>query len=118
MLHYASKNTPEFWKTWNKKMQRNVEKDVFINGTNDGVSVANEFASHFESVYCDSSSNAEARDDFGSLYSNIYTSQSNTLNNITPDLITVELVDKCIRKLKLGRASGPDDLCTENLVYA
>ena len=32
--------------------------------------------------------------------------------------ITVELIDKCLRKLKTGKACGPDDLGTEHLLYA
>jgi len=32
-------------------MQNNVEKDVYVNGTNDSVSVANGFADVFRSVY-------------------------------------------------------------------
>ena len=32
--------------------------------------------------------------------------------------LTVELIDKCVKKLKLGKAYGPDDLCAEHLLYA
>ena len=31
------------------------------------------------------------------------------------DKVTVELVDRCLRKLKIGKACGPDDLCAEHL---
>ena len=34
------------------------------------------------------------------------------------ELVNVELTDKCIRCLKLGKASGPDGLCSENLLNA
>ena len=34
------------------------------------------------------------------------------------ELVNVELVDKCLRGLKLGKASGPDGLCTESLLNA
>ena len=33
-------------------------------------------------------------------------------------IVSVELIDKCIRKLKLGKASGPDELSAEHLVHA
>jgi len=46
MQHFASKNTLEFWKSWSKKMHRNIEKDVFINGSNDGATVSNAFAQY------------------------------------------------------------------------
>jgi len=31
---------------------------------------------------------------------------------------TVEPTDKCVKKLKLGKVCGPDDLCAEHLLYA
>ena len=39
-------------------------------------------------------------------------------NHITSDIdrMSVELVDKCIRDLKKGKACGPDGLCSESLV--
>ena len=33
-------------------------------------------------------------------------------------MLNVELIDKCIRSLKLGKACGPDELSAENLVHA
>jgi hypothetical protein len=35
-----------------------------------------------------------------------------------PKLITVELINKCLDNLKLGKACGPDDLGPEHLLYA
>ena len=32
------------------------------------------------------------------------------------DKISVECIDKCLRTLKLGKACGPDDLSTENVI--
>ena len=34
------------------------------------------------------------------------------------NLINVELVDECIRQLKLGKACGPDGLMAEHLLFA
>ena len=33
-------------------------------------------------------------------------------------MIDVELIDKCLRNMKRGKASGPDGLCCESLLYA
>ena len=33
-------------------------------------------------------------------------------------IVNVELIDKCFRKLKLGKASGPDALSAEHLIHA
>jgi len=32
--------------------------------------------------------------------------------------ISVELIDRCLNKLKMGKVSGPDDMSTEHLRYA
>jgi len=34
------------------------------------------------------------------------------------DLVNVELVDKCLRDMKLGKTGGQDELTAEHLVYA
>jgi len=46
------------------------------------------------------------------------TSFSNKSNNFDQSAISFELIDKCIRDLKLGKASGPDELMAEHLKYA
>src|SRR5438132_10316787 len=40
--HFANKDTPSFWKSWSKKMNSNGCKDVYINGSNDNLKIANE----------------------------------------------------------------------------
>jgi len=32
--------------------------------------------------------------------------------------VDVELIGKCVKKLKLGKTCGPEDLCAEHLLYA
>ena len=32
--------------------------------------------------------------------------------------VTVDLIDQCNRKLRKGKACGPDNLCAEHLIYA
>ena len=118
MQHFLTKNSPEFWKSWSKKMHRNVQKEVFVNDSNDGATVANAFAQSFESSYCTSSSNAAAKAEFEAHLSNANNVVQHDVHNITPSLITVELVDKCMRKLKLGKAGGPDGLSAEHLINA
>ena len=115
--NYLSKNTSDFWKSWGKKVHRNIEKDVFLNGSNDSSAVANAFAQHFEAVYCTSSAAADAKNEFESHFNECNLAQLSP-EDISPAQITVELVDKCLRKLKLGKASGPDNLSAEHLLNA
>jgi hypothetical protein len=107
---------PEFWKTWSSKFRQNALKDVYINGTNDGVSAANSFANHFNDVYQKASANGANSPDIQLLLENYSGKEFNS--NELNDLINVELVDKCIRQLKLGKACGPDELSVEHLVNA
>jgi len=112
--HFLNKQIPEFWKTWAKKFRKNANSDVFIDGTNDGEYVANAFASHFNKVY------SSAADDCHSIkrpFMSVIEEHDDNATNISND-ITVELVDKCIQRLHVGKASGPDDLSSEHLKYA
>jgi len=43
---------------------------------------------------------------------------SEQVNTDCVNYVTVELVDRCIRKLKKGKACGPDNLCAEHLLFA
>jgi hypothetical protein len=60
--HFLNKKIPEFWKCWNAKFRRNVEKQVVINGHSNDIDIANEFANHFGSVYATSPIEAAAKD--------------------------------------------------------
>jgi len=52
---------------------------------------------------------------FENLCSSFYAASSNDTVSHTID---VEIIDKCLQKLKQGKASGPDDLTSEHLIYA
>jgi len=112
--HFLNKRMPEFRKTWAKKFRKNANNDVFIDGTNDGQYVANAFASQFNKVY------SSVADDCHSIkrpFMSAIEDHNDNATNISND-ITVELVDKCIHRLHVGKASGPDDLSSEHLKYA
>jgi len=116
-FHYSNKNMPDFWKTWNARFRKNIVKQVHINGCNNDGDVANVFASHFQSVFYNSD------DDQSAKYSYLHKRDECIKNGLQSsieciDKITVELIDRCIKKLKLGKACGPDDLCSEHLLYA
>lgn len=113
--HFLNKNIPDFWKCWANKTHNNVVKDVYVNGSNSESHVATSFADHFEAVYHDCSAGDNAKLEFDKLIA--ASAQTMGAPSITSHF-SVELIDKCIRKLKLGRASGPDELCAEHLLYA
>ena len=73
-----NKKMPEFWKTWNSKFRKNVNKQVIINGYTDDLGIANEFASHFSQVYYKSADDAVSREAFLSDRNERIPSQANS----------------------------------------
>ena len=94
-------------------MHSKVDNDIFIDGSNDYVHVANAFATQFKSVYYNSADDGNAKSEFYNLVSQM----PDDVTNLS-SLLSVELIDACIRKLKLGKAAGGDGLCSEHLIYA
>jgi len=115
--HFRNKRMPEFWKTWSRKFRHNATRDVYIDGSNDDIYVANAFANHFNRVY--ESAAVDASNDCNNikLVLDGIVGENLSDSDVT-NLITVELIDKCIRQLKLGKACGPDGLMAEHLLYA
>ena len=114
--HFLNKCIPEFWKSSSGKFKQNIAKDVFINGSNKDLDVANGFADHFKAFCSNSNYVTEAKSEFEALLTSV------SCDNFDADklrsLVSVESMDKCIKKLKLGKASGPDGLSAEHLVHA
>ena len=54
----------DFWKTWNKKMYKNANHDVYVNGSNDNATVGNAFLNHFNSIYYDSGEDTIAKNEY------------------------------------------------------
>ncbi|MFI5407479.1 MAG: hypothetical protein ACHQ1D_13325, partial [Nitrososphaerales archaeon] len=106
------KDSESFWKCWSSKLRHTTPKGITVNGSSDDKIIADAFAQHFQSVYCNSFDNAHAKSEFHNLF--------DTLEDTNPidDLVTVQLVDSCIHKLKQGKASGLDDIYAEHLLNA
>jgi len=79
----------------------------------------------FQSVYASSRSEAVS----GSLFSSVGHKDNVTSDigddcvdteipslNFVPSLLAAKLIDECIKSIKLGKASGPDDLTVEHML--
>ena len=108
-----NKRIPEFWKSWSSKFHQNVTNDVYINSSNNERVVSNAFADHFSSIYSISFNDLDAKRDFDVLCADDIFSKADLIS-----IVNVESVDRCIRKLKWGKACGPDGLSCEHLVNA
>ena len=100
-----------------QKLQNNVTKDVRINGSSGESLAAEAFARNFQSVYFNSKNSTSAKSEFEQLFNSKLSSRGNEKASIH-SLFNIELIDNCIRQLKLDKASGPDDLSTEHLSNA
>jgi len=114
--HLMNKRIPQFWKTWNANFKKNVSKKININGHINDVDIANEFAAHFKRVFT-SCGDDEVYGDFVRKRAD-YISDDVQSSFECIDKVTVELIDKCVKDLKIGKACGPDDLGAEHLLCA
>jgi hypothetical protein len=106
----SPKNTTNFWKVWNKKFKKSISCDIHIDGLEDDLLMAYRFAEHFNAV-----NNATT----------MQTSDTNPTDipyvrfiNFSGCMINFELLDRCLHKLKLDKAAGPDGIMAEHLLYA
>ena len=110
--HFVNKKPSDFWKSWHSKFSNNLTKDISIDGCCNNQDIAEKFALHFSRTFDQPIDHSSPNDPLGDC------GQSQRSSIDINDLITVELVDSCIRKLYLGKASGPDDLSAEHLKHA
>ena len=80
-------------------MYKNVNHDVYVNGSNDNATVGNAFLNHFNSIYYDSGEDTIAKNE----YYDYLQQQVHADSNFDISRIIVKLVDQCIRKLHTGR---------------
>ena len=113
----ANMNLPDFWKTWNAKFKKNVSKQVNINGCTSGNDIANEFAAHFSNVFCKSSVDTVAYNDYICKLNECIVNNFQSSCTVVED-VDFKMIERSVKKLKFGNAGGPDELCAESIHYA
>ena len=116
-LHDAlsAKDHSTFWKMWKSKFGSQNKVPLVVNGHTDSKEIADAFAHSF-ALAC--SSNSKLRND--KLYEEFiekllkYKEKEDT----SLSLITVEIVDNIISKLKNGKAASLDNLTAEHIKYS
>ena len=109
-----NKDANQFWKVWNSKMNMKTCLPQCIDGVTDSSDVAKIFAGSFEEA-CQPNSDSQynrLRDTFNQRILNY-----SPVNNLNCS-ITIELVEKCISKLKNRKAAGIDRIEAEHLKFA
>ena len=109
-----SKDFTQFWRSWNAKFGNWPQAQV-INGCSDHGSIAEAFSMLYAKQCLPNNKSAHARlqQDFRSMYMTYTGSAFNAQS-----AVNVELVDFVIRRLKHGKAAGPDGLSAEHLLYS
>jgi hypothetical protein len=105
-----NKNQINFWKCWKSKF-KNKNKSQTINGVCDQGEISNIFAKYFGSLHSTdpSSCNINFKDIFEKRYTDY-------VGKDFISILTVSDVDRAIRQMKTGKASGMDGLMTEHII--
>ena len=118
--YFTRKEPTQFWKCWHNKFSRVAASDrpLYIGGLQNTSDIAQAFADSFGKTYYNSYDDIDTNQSYLDLVND--TRKRFDPDNCGPSVgdITVELVDKNIRALKLGKACGPDGLSAEHLIYA
>ena len=112
------KNLYGFWKTWDTKFSNRIKIPVFVDGTSDVSLIADKFASAFKNActYNSVPNNEKLRDEFLNYKVSYFENYKNV--DVVDYSVSVELVDKCIKNMKLKKAAGLDNIESEHLLYA
>lgn len=115
---YMQKDMNQFWQKWNSKFSNKHSSPSVINGVSGDRVIADIFCDNFSGVYFDSYKDDSLLVDFmEKLHCKLSKEyESNCfLGSTLFDVVDIEASLNC---LKNGKASGPDGLTKENMIYA
>ena len=118
--HFVHKNSKQFWKCRYTKFSRAAlsNRPLQVGGPQDSGDIAQAFADSFKNEYYNSYDDVDCMNQYSQLCNTRHQNNNSVDWNILIDSVNVELVDKIARSSKLGKASGPDGLSAEHLIYA
>jgi len=105
--HMLTKDQCAFWKTWKSKFGTKSTTAISIDGSSDNHTIANKFAAYFRSV-CRPNNVEQSLSLFKRFCTKYDSYMASDDVNVCQGL-SVNVVDSCVRALKLGKASGIDD---------
>ena len=112
LLFFCSKDSTNFWKSWNKKYRHKVPPVPSIDGCSDSSSIADVFKRFYSNVFIDSSSDRKAAAEFAEVFLRL-----DKLDKSIPDA-NIEIIERCIKGLKLNKAAGYDGIVTEHIIHS
>ena len=113
----VNKDHESFWQSWKAKFKSKGIKNVVIDGLNCNTDIANRFAQYFKANSCCNDINISNKrfSEFLLLHDE-YVSSNPTV--ISTELISVELINKCLDSMQIGKAPGNDNIEVEHLLFA
>ena len=111
--YLLAKDTNSFWKTWQSKFKTKHKPSLCVDGYSVPRDIAMTLATNFKAA-C-SPNNAKASDILKEQFHKRFAWYNPESQY---KMITVELVDQCLRKMKRGKAPGLDCIETEHLIHA
>jgi len=110
--HFLNKKPNEFWKALHAKFVKKINPAINLPSCKTEKDIVDQFAVHFQKVYYTSATDEEAVYAYNDIRSTVACDKNDFF------VINVETIDKCIKRLHTGKASGPDDLAAEHLLHA
>ena len=104
-------------KSWNNKFRSQIENSNQVNSFLNNQHISNCFANHFSATYITSVSDSASKNECAKLYDNLILKES-FKSLCHSSLFSIEVIDKCVKSLKLGKAQGPDSLSAEHLLHS
>ena len=114
LLKALNKST-DFWKLWKAKLGTPKTLPCSVGGKTNQADIAEDFAQYFANIctYNSDARNLELENEFTARKNNFHND-----TNVPNYRLSVEMVDRAIKKLKLGKAIGADRISAEHLLYA
>ena len=110
--YFNTKDNKNFWKCWNKSYNQKSVNSSVIGGQTDPLAIAETFRNYFSTIFIDSKTNIDAVNEFNSKLSNF-----EKLNRSMPE-INVQVIERCIKELKMNKAAAADGLVSEHIIHS
>jgi len=113
--YFCTKDDVSFWRAWRKRYcSSSVKTANVINDKHGDIEICAEFTQHFKSVFKTNTVNSNKR----------YESELQEMLQIkadhyvaTPLVVDFDLCQRALRKMKLNKSPGFDNISAEHLVY-
>ena len=114
--YFCSKDDVSFWRAWRKRYcSTSVKTANVVNGKHGDTEICAEFTEHFQSVFKTNTPNSDKQ--YESELHELLKSKTNDEKDGATPLVDFDLCQRALRKMKLNKSPGFDNISAEHLVY-